>query len=201
MNKRFWGSMVFCLVSFLLLGLVMGVQGCASHAVDATIFDRAVESLMDDAVAHAGLIAVVVIGGLISWVLAEVAWMIRGRARNERIDNAIRRVCAMAETVVAELGQTTVEEFRKKSGNGGLSRLDGIKLQMRAVRLVKERLAPGVLKAARAGFSSLDKFISARIERAVGELKREEYRWGVVTSVELPGEDTPEACDGASGQA
>lgn len=111
-----------------------------------------------------------VVMALLSWALAEVVRQVRKKTKNESINNAVSRVCAMTETTVAELSQCYVEQMRKKNG-GRLSEEDKAALRAMAVDLVKKRLAPEVLSAAGKGVTDMRKFILARIERAVKEQK------------------------------
>lgn len=106
------------------------------------------------------------------WALGEVARWARTRTRNEKIANAVERLCQTAASTVAELEQVSVPLARNAASDGKLSVDEGAHLKRVALERIKRRLAPAVLKEARLAIADLDGFLSAKVEQAVWDAKR-----------------------------
>ena len=109
---------------------------------------------------------------LVSWIVAEVARYVRARTKNEAVANAMERIGHTVATTVAEIEQRVVPQVRAGLADGRLDKVEKMKLKALARHTVLARLAPQVRKEAAKAVGNLDRFVNAKIEQAVLDLRR-----------------------------
>lgn len=113
-----------------------------------------------------------VIGTLFSGIATYVATLLVSKVKNSNISDALGRVSMTAETVVKSIEQTTVSALKAAAADGKLTKEDAKSVKDAAVKKLKDQLPSSVLEVANAGVTSLETFISDKIEKAVNDLKK-----------------------------
>jgi len=109
------------------------------------------------------------LSGLVSWGLIELTKYIRTKTKNEAVNDAVAHICHTVDTTVKELAQTTAAEY--KNSDGSLSKDAAIRLKFLAIKKVKNQVPDAIMMTAGIAVNSVNQLISAKIEKAVFEMK------------------------------
>ena len=109
---------------------------------------------------------------LAGWGAVEATKYIRRKTSNEAVAGAMERVTLTAETVVAELSQTMVDDLRAAAKDGKLTKADAAALKELAVQRVRDRLPGDVAKLLGGVAADLTEIVGAKIEQAVANANR-----------------------------
>lgn len=112
------------------------------------------------------------ISALASWGLYELTKYLRTKTKNDNVNDAISHVCHTVDTTVKELEQEVVKALKARTSDGRLTKEDAAAVKSIAVRRVTAQIPPKIAKIMPAAVTSFGNFISAKIEKAVLELKR-----------------------------
>ena len=100
---------------------------------------------------------------LLSWGSAEFISFIRKKTKNERLAEALTSISTESISAVNEVEQT----LRRALSDGKLDENEKKQLKSVAVRKVKERMIPMVMKVAQKNLNDVDDYISGKVEEAV----------------------------------
>jgi len=129
------------------------------------------EVLMAQLAAELAPVAATLLSALASWGMYELAKFVRTKTKNEAANDAVTHITETANTTVEELEQTLVPAFKEAASDGKLSKEDRAKLKDLAVRKVNSQIPDKMNKLASQIVNSVDRFIRAKIEKAVLDLK------------------------------
>jgi len=130
------------------------------------------ETIIASLVSTLGPIALTLLSGLVSWGLLELTKYVRTKTKNEAVNNAVSHICHTVDTTVKELAQTTARDY-KADNPAGLTKEAKQILKTLAVAKVKDQIPAAITKTAGMAVNSVEQLISAKIEKAVFELKKE----------------------------
>jgi hypothetical protein len=106
---------------------------------------------------------------IVSWGVTEAARYIKTKNGNEKLDNALARLCHMVETTVSEYNQAVVDRLKGQGVFDG-QRQEEIKKEV--IAKVMDRAGFEVIRTAQAGgIYKLYEWLGARVERSVREQK------------------------------
>ena len=105
---------------------------------------------------------------LVSWGVYELKQYVRSKTQNQMTVNAVDSITDAANTIVAELKATVVDELKKA---GPLDKAKAQKIKEIAVTKTKAMLTDQTVKVASKTIADLDTFIAGKIEKAVTESK------------------------------
>ena len=120
--------------------------------------------------------ALIPVGGtiiitLVSWGLLEAKNWIKSKTNNEKVNDAVGHVCHTVETVVADLEQTVAKYYKENNEDGKLSKDQAKALKNMAEAKVNALIPQAIADTAALAVNSLQDLISAKIEKAVLEMK------------------------------
>lgn len=113
-------------------------------------------------------ILVTVVGGVTTWILAELSRWIRTKTKNENALAAIEDIVALVRTAVSEVGQTV----QAAAADGKFTPEERKGMKELAMGKVKTQIPHAVERNAIRMINTVDDFIAARIEREVAKAKR-----------------------------
>lgn len=113
-------------------------------------------------------ILVTVVGGVTTWILAELSRWIRTKTKNENALAAIEDIVALVRTAVSEVGQTV----QAAAADGKFTPEERKGMKELAMGKVKAQIPHVVERNAIRMINTVDDFIAARIEREVAKAKR-----------------------------
>jgi len=113
-------------------------------------------------------ILVTVVGGVTTWILAELSRWIRTKTKNENALAAIEDIVALVRTAVSEVGQTV----QTAAADGKFTPEERQGMKELAMGKVKAQIPPLIERNAIRMINTVDDFIAARIEREVAKAKR-----------------------------
>ena len=113
-------------------------------------------------------ILVTVVGGVTTWILAELSRWIRTKTKNENALAAIEDIVALVRTTVSEVGQTV----QAAAADGKFTPEERNEMKALAMSKAKAQIPPVVERNAIRMINTVDDFIAARIEREVAKAKR-----------------------------
>jgi hypothetical protein len=108
---------------------------------------------------------------VLSFVGLETARWIRTKTKNEKINDALTHITETTKTVVSELKQTTADKWKEMSEDGKLTEEDAIALKNAAIEKIKSQTPALISKTAKLGVTSIDEFISGKIEQVILDQK------------------------------
>jgi len=116
-------------------------------------------------------VIVTVVGGLVSWGIAEGTRYLRAKTRNEVLGAALAQVGNITQSVVSDLEETMKKGMAARTQDGKLTMAEAKALKEAALSRINNQLPAKLEKAARAGVNDLDQYIQGRIEEAVSAKK------------------------------
>lgn len=116
------------------------------------------------------------LGILASWASIELAKFIKAKTKNEALAGALVRLNDVVFTVVKSLNQTVVDGLKAANADGRVTPEEVAKIKADALALVKSHIGPKGLDELLYVFglkdeAALDKFVSDKVEAAVGDVK------------------------------
>ena len=125
------------------------------------------EILIQAAIQYLAPIAASLLSIIIIWILKQVSQLIGGKVKDQRIASALERICYTTATTVMEIEQKVVPALKEATSDGKLDRYDQARIKALAIKKVKERLQPEVMKQAGGAIRDIDSWISGKIEQMV----------------------------------
>ena len=108
-----------------------------------------------------------VIGTFFTWGMAELTRFIRVKTKRESIAGAFDQLSEFVDIAVSDVTQTLVKDLKVASFDGKLTFEEKGRLKSVAIDKVLEHLPASTKKILDTGVSSLQEFISGKIEQAV----------------------------------
>lgn len=134
----------------------------------ASVWDTVLPKLLEAALP----LLTVVLG----WASVELSKFIRAKTKNEALAGALVRLNDVVFTVVKALNQTVVDELRKASADGKVTKEEVEKIKATALAQVKSHIGPKGIDEllyvlGLKDEAALDKFVADKVEAAVGDVK------------------------------
>lgn len=112
------------------------------------------------------------VSALVSWGVYELTKFFRTKTKNENVNDAISHICHTVETTVQGMEQEMVAAAKSAAADGKLTKKEAVNMKNIALTRVRSQVPYKITKIANKAINDMERFISAKIEKAVLDLKR-----------------------------